>query len=131
MMGLSYAPRASVCYIYGTEFLTQKSSLYFGVFLFAIDGVMTMVTPYYFWIFKYQFYYMLYLAVVMTLNILYVLFFIPESPYFLQSKLQYSDLESCLITIAKMNGTDNVQSRRIIQNYIHIVRAKNNFNLSN
>lgn len=48
IMGLSYSSRSSVSYLLGSEFITEKYQLHFGIMLFVTDGIITILTSIYF-----------------------------------------------------------------------------------
>ena len=83
LIGLTYNPRSSVAYLYGTEFLLQKDKLKYGAYNFTICGIIQCLTALWFRETKNQDSYFVIMIIMMSAAILWIKFCVPESPLFL------------------------------------------------
>ena len=54
IIGLTYNPRSSVAYLYGSEFLPKEQKLVYGAYNFTLSGVLQCLSAVYFYQFKDQ-----------------------------------------------------------------------------
>ena len=69
-IGLTYNPRSSTAYLYGTEFLEKKNHLNFGQANFLFSGIFQAFSGWHFWYFGDQNTYFAMLIVILLLAIL-------------------------------------------------------------
>ena len=69
LIGLTYNPRSSVAYIYGSEFLDSSQRMRFGAYNFTFSGIFQSVSALWFYWFKDQNSYFVFMMVLMLVAI--------------------------------------------------------------
>lgn len=110
-IGLTYNPRGSVAYLYGAEFLEKKEKLKFGAYNFTLSGVLQFLSAVWFYYLKNQDSYFVIMILMMTASIVWVHFFVPESPVFLYEIQDFERLEKCLLQVARINRVKNYEKK--------------------
>lgn len=80
LVGLTYNPRGSVAYLYGSEFLDKESRFIFGMFNFVISGILCGLSALWFYVTKDQNLYFLILIILILIAMFWVAIAVPESP---------------------------------------------------
>lgn len=109
IVGLTYNPRGSVAYLYGTEFLGKKQKLNFGQMNFILSGIIHGLSALWFYTIKDQNLYFMIIAILLLIAMLWILIFVPESPLFLYEKHEFQKFTAALEYIAKFNGVKDYQ----------------------
>lgn len=101
ILGLTYNPRGSTVYLYSAELLPKDKRLLFGSLLFFIDGMFSVSASYYFYEFKSQNAFFLFIIVGFTTAWILMIVFLPETPSFLLMK---GDIKGYRLSLAKVTG---------------------------
>lgn len=91
-VGMSYNPRNSISYLFASEFLETKNKLWIGQAVFLVSGVIQTLSALWFWYFKSQTSYFWFLLILVTSSLLFVMFFVPESPPYLLARKDFDGL---------------------------------------
>lgn len=80
IVGLTYNPRGSVAYLYGSEFLDKESRLRFGIINFVISGLLCAFSALWFYVTKDQNLYFAIMIALLLIAMFWVAIAVPESP---------------------------------------------------
>lgn len=86
LIGLTYSPRSNISYLYGSEFLEERYKLKYGAINFTFVGLMNAISALWFYTYKDQDSYFLFLIILITMALLWMYLFVPESPLYLFEK---------------------------------------------
>ena len=96
IVGLSFIPRMSSAYTLGIEFFETSQQMKFGTLCFVSLGGSQALSALWFYLFRDQNSYFIFLITLLSLTIVWTVAFVPESPRFLFEKRKYEALNSSL-----------------------------------